>query len=177
MENERWLPIRGHEHYEVSDAGRVRSKDRRVHNYIKRGKVLKPSPRKKGERVVCYVVNLGRDNMRRVHRLVLEAFVGPAPEGDEGCHNDGNPANNALSNLRWDSHPANMADQIAHGTKVNPPILRGEDHPQTKLTSADVSFIRRQRLKRGDRGRLAARFGVSNTTITRIIDRKVWAHV
>jgi len=177
MENERWLPIEGHQHYEVSDAGRVRSKDRPVHNYIKRGKILKPSRRKRGERDVCYVVNLGRNNMRRVHRLVLEAFVGPAPEGTEGCHNDGNPANNALGNLRWDTHPSNMADQIAHGTRSAPPVMRGEDHPRTTLTTADVSFIRRQHLRRGDRQRLATRFGVSGTTITRIIDRKVWAHV
>ncbi len=39
---------------------------------------------------------------RMVHRLVLEAFVGPPPQqGAECCHNDGNPKNNHLTNLRW----------------------------------------------------------------------------
>jgi hypothetical protein len=115
--------------------------------------------------------------MRRVHRLVLEAFVGPAPEGEEGCHNDGNPANNALGNLRWDSHPSNMADQVAHGTKVNPPIRRGEDHHMTTLTALDVKHIRAQDIRHGDKSRLARRYGVSNVTIGRVLNRRVWAHV
>jgi len=34
-----------------------------------------------------------------MHRLVLEAFVGPFPEGYQGNHKDGDPANNRLSNL------------------------------------------------------------------------------
>lgn len=51
-----------------------------------------------------------------VHRLVLEAFVGPCPFGMEGCHNDGDPTNNNLVNLRWDTHKNNEKDKIKHGT-------------------------------------------------------------
>jgi len=54
------------------------------------------------------------------HRLVLEAFIGPCPEGLEACHEDGNPANNNLSNLRYDTHQANSFDRVQHR------ILRGE---------------------------------------------------
>lgn len=51
-----------------------------------------------------------------VHRLVLEAFRGTCPQGMEGCHNDGNRANCALDNLRWDTPMNNHADKIRHGT-------------------------------------------------------------
>jgi hypothetical protein len=33
----------------------------------------------------------------------------------EGCHNDSNPANNHLSNLRWDTRSANRADTVRAG--------------------------------------------------------------
>jgi hypothetical protein len=49
------------------------------------------------------VVNLHRDGQkvpRYVHHLVLEAFVGPRPEGLVCCHWDGDPGNNRLENLR-----------------------------------------------------------------------------
>lgn len=51
----------------------------------------------------------------RVHRLVLEAFVGPCPEGQQACHADDDKANNSLINLRWDSPSANAADMRRNG--------------------------------------------------------------
>lgn len=51
----------------------------------------------------------------RVHRLVLELFVGPRPEGLEGCHGDGNRANNLLSNLRWGTPESNWEDRRRAG--------------------------------------------------------------
>jgi len=64
------------------------------------------------------VVNLGRGNKnaRLVHRLVLEAFVGPCPEGMECRHIDGNPANNRLENLTWGTRQDNRLDDIINGT-------------------------------------------------------------
>jgi hypothetical protein len=41
----------------------------------------------------------GKSFRRRVHRAVLEAFVGPAPPGAVCRHLDGNPVNNRLENL------------------------------------------------------------------------------
>lgn len=35
----------------------------------------------------------------------------------EGCHNDGNPKNNWLYNLRWDTHLNNEKDKELHGTR------------------------------------------------------------
>lgn len=50
------------------------------------------------------------------HRLVLEAFVGPCPEGMQACHNDGDRMNTRVGNLRWDTPKANSADRWRHGT-------------------------------------------------------------
>jgi hypothetical protein len=47
--------------------------------------------------------------------MVLEAFVGPSPEGMEACHRDDVPANNHLSNLRWDTHRANLREASRNG--------------------------------------------------------------
>src|SRR5262249_29683708 len=77
----------------------------------------------RGGKVVC----------RYVHRLVLEAFVGPCPPGYVACHHDGNTANNRLPNLRWDTQSANMADQARHGRR-----LRGEASPRARFTEEEV---------------------------------------
>ena len=58
----------------------------------------------------------GREELNLLHRLVLENFVGPCPDGMECCHNDGNPDNNRLDNLRWGTPSENSRDKIRHGT-------------------------------------------------------------
>ena len=113
-----WKPIPGWEgSYEVSDHGRVRSVDRIVTTRTgirKRyhGRVLALTADRSGH----LAVSLGRAKDKAVHRLVLEAFVGPCPEGQECCHNDGDPTNNNLSNLRWGSPTENAFDRVRHGT-------------------------------------------------------------
>src|SRR5260370_19537414 len=125
---ETWKPVVGFEgQYEVSDLGRVRSLDR-YKTHVQRdslgavitvrrkykGRILRPGKQNSGH----LHVNLGRGHTVRVHTLVLEAFVSLAPDGLEGCHGDGVPSNNRLSNLRWDTHQANLAHQYRHGTKL-----------------------------------------------------------
>lgn len=45
-------------------------------------------------------------------KLVAMAFIGPPPfKGAEVCHNDGFHHNNHYSNLRWDTHAANIEDR------------------------------------------------------------------
>lgn len=51
----------------------------------------------------------------RVHRLVLEAFVGPCPDGMETRHRDGDPTNNRLSNLCWGTPAENAEDKKSQG--------------------------------------------------------------
>jgi len=61
----------------------------------------------------------GKYHSLLVHRLVLEAFVGPCPDGMEVCHYpDTDKANNRLENIRWDTHAENMKDTYRN----RPPI-------------------------------------------------------
>src|SRR5262245_28162285 len=78
----------------------------------------------------------GRLRAFYVHRLVLEAFVGPCPPGQTACHNDGDTANNALGNLRWDTRTENMADKKKHGTAT-----AGMTNAGAKLSDAAVVTI------------------------------------
>lgn len=117
-QNEKWLPVVGHEGvYEISDAGRVKSLarvDARGRNRLKE-RFLSPS-----EGVGGYLrVNLrkgGRQTKKLVHRLVLEAFVGPCPPGKECRHMDGNPKNSRVENLKWGTKSENALDRTIHGT-------------------------------------------------------------
>lgn len=121
--SENWRPVVGWEDlYEVSDQGRVRSRDRIVPSRggtrVAAGRVLRPGPTQSGRRTV----SLSRDGHarpRRIYLLVLEAFVGPRPPGMCGCHNDGNPSNDALVNLRWDTWSGNQQDTIEHGRNAH----------------------------------------------------------
>ena len=54
------------------------------------------------------------------------------------CHNDGNPSNNHLENLRWDTRKNNEADKIKHGTAT-----RGRRNPRAKLNEMQVRIIKR----------------------------------
>ena len=119
---ELWRDVPGYEGlYRVSDRGRIKSLDRIIltkkgviRNYRQKflkpilGKTIRPSVGLyKKKKMILYLI----------HRLVLEAFIGPCPEGMECCHfPDRDPSNNRLENLRWDTHKANVADSIKHGT-------------------------------------------------------------
>lgn len=125
--SERWLPVVGWEgRYEVSDFGRVRSVERcgihgREGNHVFPSRILNPIANQKGYSVVNFTDNATPGTTRRraqrlVHQLVLEAFVGPRPDGFDSCHNNGNKADARLKNLRWDTRAGNFADKKLHGT-------------------------------------------------------------
>lgn len=124
MEN--WKAIPGYEgQYEVSDQGRVRSLDRQVEctgpikgRYLstKKGRVLRPGPSNFGHMSVV----LGRNNTQFVHKLVLIAFVGPAPHKNECRHLNGDPADNRLENLCWGTRRENIMDSVRQGNWMTP---------------------------------------------------------
>ncbi|MFH5231920.1 NUMOD4 motif-containing HNH endonuclease [Antrihabitans spumae] len=121
MSAEEWRPVIGWDgYYEVSNHGRVRSVSRVVPHAAKVAVSVRPRPLKQTPNARGYMqVGLARNRTHRtskVHALVLSAFVGPCPVGMEGCHEDGNPANNQLDNLRWGTHSSNVKDQVRHGT-------------------------------------------------------------
>lgn len=175
--SERWRPVPGYEgSYEVSDAGRVRSLDRVVMRSDGRrrrfeGRLLSPGVLRSGHLVVG-LHRRGAQETMCVHRLVLLAFVGPPAPGRIACHNDGDASNNALSNLRWDTHKNNTADMRRHDTMV-----RGESSPNAILTSSQVAEIRRLYHEGHSQPTLAHAFGVSRTNISAIVTRRSWKHI
>lgn len=115
-------------------------------------------------------------NLRAYHRpiapLVASIFIGRKPRGMECCHTDGNPSNNNVTNLRWDTHKNNMADRTRHGRD---PI--GVRNAEAILNDAEVFEIRR-RLKRGEMQKdLAPEYGVAKQTIQVIAAGETWRHL
>jgi hypothetical protein len=116
--------------------------------------------------------NAGHGYHRLVHRLVLEAFVGPALPGLEAAHNNGNPADNHLANLRWATKADNQADRVRHGTSS-----RGESHGQHKLTAVDVVQILDEWANGANYTAIAASRQLSRTTVSRLIRGLTWKHI
>ncbi len=100
--------------YLVSDDGQVWSLPRTTTV----GGVLKQGRDPAGYATVAPCV-AGKQRTRRVHCLVLEAFVGPRPEGAECRHLDGDPTNNHLDNLAWGTNSENKYDVVRHGVHHN----------------------------------------------------------
>jgi len=105
-----WRDVIGYEGlYKVSDDGQVLG--------LKRGKVLRPATLRSGHLIVA----LSKDGVmysQTVHRLMMEAFNGPA-NGRVTRHLDGNPKNNTLENLKYGTISENVRDSIKHGTQVS----------------------------------------------------------
>lgn len=162
METEIWKPIPKHPFYEASSFGRIQSLDREVAHKIKgftqrrKGKILSPNTLPKGYRTVM----LEGQRRRCVHLLVLEAFIGPCPEGMECAHEDGNPGNNRVENLSWKTPTANAQDKKKHGTyyDFNNCLTEEQAIEVRGLISTGNHSVKD----------LAERFGTSSQTISRI---------
>ncbi len=105
------------------------------------------------------------------HRASWIFHFGPIPNGLHVLHrcdvrNCLNPTHLFLGN-----HLQNMQDMVKKGRGV-----KGETHGRCKITEQAVREIREN--KNGEPQReLAARFGIARQTISKIQNRKKWAHV
>jgi DNA-binding XRE family transcriptional regulator len=99
-----------------------------------------------------------------VAALVLRAFVGERPEGYEIRFINGNKRDCRLENLSYVPRSENRR--------------RGEAHPNSGLTAAQVAEIRRRYSEDGAmQQKLANEFGVGRRTIRQIVSGKTWKHV
>ena len=158
-----WKDIPGYEgHYQASDKGRVRSVDRYVrlvaHGVETRrlapGRVLRPGRYCKTGHLS---VTLGHGtNGKPVHQLIALTFLGPKPESMEICHTDGDPTNNAVDNLRYDTRRENILDIYRQGRRYR------------KLNTDDVRRVR-ELIKEGLSGKeIAAKLGFSESVVSSI---------
>lgn len=156
---EQWRPVAGQDGYEVSDQGRVRSLTRTILRsngspLTLRGKTLRPWPDGKGYSSVY----LGRGNAHRIHRLVLEAFLGPCREGLEARHRDGDRTNPALVNLAYGTRSENSHDKRAHGTDPNVAKTRcPQNHPYNEANTRNYRGRRYCKACKRDRAQSGTR--------------------
>lgn len=107
-----------------------------------------------------------------IHRLVLEAFVGPRPDGLEARHRDGDPTNNRLDNLLWGTSSDNENDKRRHGT-----MQYGERNGMTKLTEEQVREIISRHANGESQRALAVAFGIRQPQVSRIVTGRRWGHL
>lgn len=143
MPGELWRSVPGTSgSYEVSNLGRVRSVPRITRGGQQRGgRIMALSTHPAGYRYVALYYD-DKKRRRVVHQLVAEAFIGPRPDGLFVCHSDGDPSNNAATNLRYDTPGENIRDCVRHGrhfwaNKTHCP----QGHPYERY--ADLRYGRR----------------------------------
>lgn len=169
-----WRQCPSFRDYEVSDCGEVRRAShasnqpgRRLRGYIDADGYLQYSIR----------TDDGVKTHALAHRLVAEAFIGPAPSIEhQVAHNDGSRIHNVPSNLRWALYAENEADRELHGTRP-----AGMRNPKARITEDDVRYIRRRyreiKLERGRVAELDEQFGIGRSQIIRIARGQAWGHV
>lgn len=160
----RWAEVPGFPGYEISDCGQVRR------SLTKR--LLKHCVGFRGYLVVEMRRYDGAYKQMRISRLVLMAFVGPAPEGQHAAHENGINTDNRLENLAWKTRKENEADKVRHGTAP-----RGERNGLAKLKSAQVLTIKNRLMGGCTDSSLAREYGVSENAINDIRRGVTWWHI
>lgn len=170
--SEVWKDIPGYEgRYQASTEGRIRSVNRLVTQRAKNGtpyvrkvkaRILPGSTRGDG----YILVSLGHAKPHYAHVLVALTFLGERPQDADVCHNDGNPSNNKITNLRYDSRSENIIDACRAGT-----------HNLEKLTAEQVHLLRGLAASGATCKDLGLRFGISATTACNAKNRRTYAWV
>lgn len=120
---EAWVPVVGWEgFYEVSDRGRVRGLGRTVVRGNGINQTIKPRVLKSWNNsvdghpmVVLSDTSKGKRLYAYVHSLMMEAFVGPRPEGMQVRHLNDVFDDNRLENLRYGTRSENGFDRVDNG--------------------------------------------------------------
>ncbi len=174
---EEWRPVVGYEGlYEVSDHGRIRSRRARGPNSHQREadwRFLRPGNMRGYRNVVLCHTDGRKKQTMLLHRLVAEAFLGPA-NGRQVDHINFNKADNRVENLRWCSPQENSGAAARAGRY---PSAQGETH-RARLTTAQVLEIRAiYDNSESTQAELARQYGVHQVTIFDIVARRTWKHL
>lgn len=173
-------PINGYPGYYVSNLGNVYSEWIQIYKKGRRGAIgMRTDFKKKlkeirsSSRSIVGLNKNGKKKVFRIHRLVLEAFVGKRPKNMEACHfPDAYTGNNRLDNLRWDTKKANYADRIKSGNDNS-----GERNGSSILKTKDVIKILELRKNNLKIKKIALLFNMSYMTIYNICNNKSWRHI
>ncbi len=110
------------------------------------------------------------------HRVAWELTNGPVPSGKHAgttcvCHRCDVPACVNPAHLFLGSQAENLRDMAAKGRHA-----RGETNGAAKLSAAQVAGMRADRAAGMPQAELAAKYGVSQPAVSRIVTGKTWAH-
>lgn len=172
---EEWRAIPGHDGYEVSDFGNVRSYYLKGNHIKKRSaypRLLKTVAGRKGGgyQTVSLKGADGKYRHKPVHRLVMLAFAGPCPDGKEVAHLNGDPTDARLSNLAYVTHAENESHKRAHGTRGV-----GERNSIAKLQNWQVEEIKYLAERSIPQAKIAALFDISHKTVNDILRGASWS--
>ena len=103
-----------------------------------------------------------------VSRLVLAAFVREPEAREVACHNDSNPTNNCIENLRWDTQVGNMKDRTIRGL-----YKRGEDHHAATVPTELVDRLQAGAISPSE---AAKEYGYRYSHLWRIAKGYCWKH-
>ena len=162
--------------YQVSNHGRVRSKDMKVR--CAHGMRVMPGRIKKPQNTNGYqyaqLFEEGKIVLQTgIHRLVMLAFVGECPDGMEVLHADDNRANNHLSNLSYGTRKQNM-----EGAKERGRTCIGEKQGSAKIPDSAASTIRwMYEISSLSQRQIGELFGVSAAAIGRLVRRQSYSHI
>lgn len=151
--------------YEVGNYGRVKNKkrDKLLSPYIDRAGYIKVGLYKDGKKKNQYV-----------HRLVAMAFIDNPEEKSDVNHIDGDKTNNHVENLEWNTRGENIRHAFENKF-IN--IPKGEDSGNAKLTEDQVIAIKEINESGISQSQIARVLGVSQPTISYIINGQNWKHV
>ena len=113
----------------------------------------------------------------KAHRLAYELHCGPVPSGKMVCHKCDTPCCVNPDHLYAGDNQANMDDMVRRGRSVvminpNP----GSQNGRAVLNEAQIHQVFHLSRKMSIRA-VARHFGVTPTTIKRILTKERWAHV
>lgn len=171
---EEWRPIPEYEGlYAITRCGKVK----RLQGYqAKTERILKPRLSGGLSHYVIYTLSKdGKPKTQGLHRLLLQAFIGPPPTPEHECnHIDGNPLNNSLDNLEWVTASENIQHMLRLGLRCE---KRGAEHYAAKMTQ-EQAFEIKQRYAAGESAAaLGGEYGVRPNHVKDIGRGVRWKHL
>jgi len=157
VNKEIWKTIKGYSDYRISNYG-----------YVKSLKFSVPIILKGGGKPYLSVglCKKGKVKTHRIHVLVATYFVkGKTIKSNQVNHKDGNKFNNCFVNLEWSTPKENSQ----HRTKIL-------NKRNSILTCKQVISIRRQYPNKTYQ-MIADKYGISKSSVYRIVKRIYWKHL